>query len=523
MNENPSAERLALGRTCTRCGKTFSLPSVLRKHQARKTPCDPVLEADQDVLEKARKPYACSHCGRRFTTAPARCRHQKEACRAATPALLEQALGPLRKEIEALRGGDVPQHGTQNIQNNITVFAPVTNNLVATTNVLAIGSNNIGVPGAPPGWPPGWAAPLAPPTPFPSSFTIPLDVLRRALPSDAKKADACRRGDPTAIAHLMVGIVQQMHSNPRERNMYLNPKRADQVLVYIPERWEVRPLLEAVDLVFEQVAGEIEEALPHVEQPLLGIARAAREGFHGHREEVVRRSRGAMAAHLANMASLARGGDSGECWLGDAGADVKGTRRELGKESSKHLTHATLIDNLERSLGVYSLADVQAEPIADLAVKALITFAHLLLNGRPDNLTVAVLEGGIVHYWEHHTWKAGHAAEKGRHQADAMVGTLLLWLGGCTASATHLTPLVEYLKAHREEMATAEGEKQVILAQYAKAALRHHGEAWVREIVSKRTTPPRLVQFPATRYFPPVPAVETAPEDLDALLASLLK
>lgn len=514
-------------KACVRCGKVFDHPYRLRDHLARKTPCDPIIPPEQRVHQEGTK--ECAYCGRRFTTSAAKCRHQKKSCRAALHT--REEVTDLRRRVEELEttasqpaqaACQPPQAAcqTQNIQNNTTVFAPVTitTNVVApvTTNIVAIGA------GAqkPPGWPVGWAIPAAPPQPFPTCLTIPLEVLRRAVPTDARDVEACRRGEPGALAALMVGIVRHLHTDPRGRNMYLNPKRADQVLVYIPERWEVRPLLEAVGLVFDQVAEELEEALPLAEAPLKGVAQAAHDGFHAKRGEVVRCSRDAMAAHLENMARLARSGDEGESWLGLAAGPAK-KLRGFAKESHSHLTPATLADNLERSLGVFSEADLAKEPPRVQARRALVTYARLLLAGRPDNLTVAALEGETVYVWEGLQWKAEAAKEKAHQQAERMLEMLLLWLGKCReGEAQHLAVLAGHIETYREELAAEEGARRELLTQYAKAAQRHHGEAWALARVEEAEARKARVLMARPQLLAPP---QCQRPDLDALLESLLE
>lgn len=462
---------------CEKCGKTFESRRNLERHLARTRPCGPTLE----VVEVKGGVHCCRDCGGLFSRSDSLTRHKK-ICPAAP------------------RGGDGPEprppivQNIQNVQNNITVFAPVTTNHVTTT-ILAVGAGAV-ASCAPAGWPPGWAAPLGRPAPFPSDFTIPLEVLRRALPSDVREMEACRRGEPMAIAALMVEIVRHMHADPKERNMYLNPKRADQVLVYIPERWQVRPLLEAVGLVFDHVAGEIAEALPLADPPLLRLAHAAREGFHAKRDEVVRRSCKAMSAHLADITALAQSG-AGATWLGDAG-DNKEARRSFGRESRAHLTKAALVDNLERSLEVYAAEDVRPEQLPFLARKALITYARLLLAGRATNLTVAALEGETACVWGGRRWEAGPAGSLAERQADAMLLSLAEWLGAC--EAPHFAALTAHLVENRGALAREEGGRRELLAQYARAAKNHHGEAWVREAFEScqagRGAPALLVAAP---------------------------
>ncbi len=70
-------------RTCRRCGKVFSFPAHLRSHQARKTPCDPILAARPEA--EAVNPAACNcrFCGRPFTARVGMLRHIRVSCKIA--------------------------------------------------------------------------------------------------------------------------------------------------------------------------------------------------------------------------------------------------------------------------------------------------------------------------------------------------------------------------------------------------------------------------------------------------------
>ena len=71
-------------RTCKRCGKEFSKPYWLRKHQERKTPCASILEKEDlpegvladPELEKKK----CRFCGRVFSSYTAMRRHVRQNC-----------------------------------------------------------------------------------------------------------------------------------------------------------------------------------------------------------------------------------------------------------------------------------------------------------------------------------------------------------------------------------------------------------------------------------------------------------
>jgi len=76
---------------CPRCGKTFRDGRDLRRHQARKTPCTPILErVDQEAVygqEALEDPNfeqkKCRFCGRIFSSYDSMRRHVRQACKIA--------------------------------------------------------------------------------------------------------------------------------------------------------------------------------------------------------------------------------------------------------------------------------------------------------------------------------------------------------------------------------------------------------------------------------------------------------
>lgn len=70
-------------RKCTKCGREFKYPCELKRHLARKTPCQPILEyEDLSETEKTKK-YQCKFCGHRFSQRSSLSRHINEKCKIA--------------------------------------------------------------------------------------------------------------------------------------------------------------------------------------------------------------------------------------------------------------------------------------------------------------------------------------------------------------------------------------------------------------------------------------------------------
>jgi len=107
-----------------------------------------------------------------------------------------------------------------------------------------------------------------------------------------------------------MGLIKQVHRDPRERNVYLNPKRSDQVLVFIGAVWEVLQVAEATRSLFDRTADGIRKTTSllegcewkKLEEKLLEAVRSIWVVYEDNREEHIARAKGAMTAHLENTA-----------------------------------------------------------------------------------------------------------------------------------------------------------------------------------------------------------------------------
>ena len=68
---------------CDKCGKKFSKRAWLKRHAARKTPCNSILEVDELPEEKKKLPHKCRFCGRVMTTSANLIRHVRQSCKIA--------------------------------------------------------------------------------------------------------------------------------------------------------------------------------------------------------------------------------------------------------------------------------------------------------------------------------------------------------------------------------------------------------------------------------------------------------
>jgi hypothetical protein len=418
---------------CLRCEKVFKDKAHLARHESRQKKC-----------QAGKQNYSCA-CGRSYSHRSTLSQH-KSKCQT-RPVRTESSVGQISQTV-VHNGPVINIHGNVHVQNALTLGGCVL-----------------------PGWPEKWPAPQSLPRPvLPPGFTITTDILRQAFGSSASDAEACLRGDPAAVASLLVEIVKLVHSNPLERNIYLNPKRADQVLVYVPERWQVLRLQEGIRHILGHVVDELEEAVPRGDGRLLRLAHGARTAFLDKKEEVMRSSRGAMETHLENM--QIRSSVSESDWLGVFEGGTSNPTREFGKERHAHLSSVAVVAALESALGVYSAEDFVREDVSAMAKKALIVVARMLLAGRPENLTVLLLCDGDALVRGGRGWEVRQASVV----AAAQVTRVAFVVADCIRGqdSTPLRPLAGYLEQHMPALAAEEGSRLELLTQYSLAAERYY-------------------------------------------------
>jgi hypothetical protein len=112
---------------------------------------------------------------------------------------------------------------------------------------------------------------------------------------------------PPYVTELLMDLVKLAHSDPAARNVYLNPKRADQALVHMKSgKWEIVPLEEATRRILDGVAKSMHgitmsaaesKQLPAEAQNTLAMAGLL---YDEEPEEYAKRVKAPMSAHLAN-------------------------------------------------------------------------------------------------------------------------------------------------------------------------------------------------------------------------------
>jgi hypothetical protein len=328
-------------RTCPKCGRVFSLPCRFKDHLGRKTPCEPIINKDEE--SEKQKPFRCRYCGRGFAAESSMYRHVRQSCKIANTeegmdklmdhtiqrqlaeqghqlarvtALLEEqqmALASLaagggaegRVVISAARPTARLTLAAAQVNNG-----PVTNHVDARRQILQQTQVN---------------------APVTVNITAPWDSDRRlnigikdmiaAFAENPRLREFARLPDHQMADHeiggpfvieLFMDLVRRAHADPTMRNVYLNPRRTDQVLVYHDGgHWEVFPLPDSIRLLLDGVSEKIRPIiltpglcgqLPLEAQNALAMAGMLYEETP---DAYARKARGLMSAHLANMAPAA--------------------------------------------------------------------------------------------------------------------------------------------------------------------------------------------------------------------------
>jgi len=316
----------------------------------------------------------------------------------------------------------VVQNITNNVQNiqvntlgdsphiSVTPVSQVTG-----PNSAIVHAHQSGVPSDPyrfPGWPAKWPSPNVLPTSFkPLGFEISQPEMEAAVGSlTAEERTSCARGETLGVARLLVEILKRVHADPKERNVYLNPARSDQALVFIPCAWSAQPLEEAAQSLFARVRTLLEDVERSAERDVHSAVSGARRGCEGKLPQLARASRAQLSAHLENVR---RATASGEDWLG-TGGEPSDQPAFIGKEHVGHLEGPVLAPPLEQASGVYTAADVSDETAPSQTARALAECARYMLHTRPTNLTVLEV-AGVLYAHERESgwvpWEKARAAE----------------------------------------------------------------------------------------------------------------
>ena len=293
-----------MDRTCHKCNKTFTKPCLLKAHLARKTPCTPITDINELPPSDQAKKHPCKYCGRRFATQISMCRHVRQSCKIAN------SEDGMEKLVE------------HTLQRQLTEQNMKIDKLMALMAALAPTVQSIGTAGQ------VNSGPVTNNTVNQMINIIPWDGDRRicvnvadvvaAFAGNARLKAYSQLGDheltdpeiaPPYVTELLMDLTKRAHADPTTRNVYLNPRRADQALVLMRDnKWEVLSLQEATRLMFDGVAQGIlkisREYAERKQLPLEAQNALAMAGllYDDEPDEYAKRAKGPMTAHLTNTA-----------------------------------------------------------------------------------------------------------------------------------------------------------------------------------------------------------------------------
>jgi len=269
---------------CQICHKKFRDAYNLKRHQARGVSCKKTTTS----LEKS--DTRCEKCGKEFTTKQSMLRHTRHYCKQSEDgSALSTKVNALQAQMSEL--SDILKR-QQVVETKTTAITNTINN--QTTNVSIIihpwdGEHCINVD----------AGHIA------AAFTENARLREYSQMGDFKMANPATA--PPYVTELLMDLVKRAHSEPSGRNVYLNPKRADQALALKKDgRWEVIPLQEATRTLFDDVVSWTSLAtLSHATAKLLpmeALSALSLAGLHYSYEpdEYAKRAKIPMSAHLSN-------------------------------------------------------------------------------------------------------------------------------------------------------------------------------------------------------------------------------
>lgn len=289
-----------MDRTCPKCGKVFQRPYLLKNHQKRKTPCDLIIDA-------ANGNNACRYCGRSFATQISMYRHIRQTCKVANSeegmaTLMEHTLQRQLAEQSAQIAKLTTLVEKLTTDSALALTAPASMfHSVRTINHNTVNYTQINIK--------SWNSD--------ERVIIPVAMLRAAFVENPRLAEYCRLSDEEKtnpegaipyVLEAMVDLVRRAHADPAARNVYLNPKRADQVMVFDESTWRIITLVEGIRGLFDSIAGGVRKIMvtgDECRQLPLSIQASASWIPSLYADEPTRYvdlARPLMSAHLSNNA-----------------------------------------------------------------------------------------------------------------------------------------------------------------------------------------------------------------------------
>jgi len=149
---------------------------------------------------------------------------------------------------------------------------------------------------------------------------IPVALVKAAFTENPRLMEYCRMTDDERtdadkaapyVLEALVDLVRRAHRDPLYRNVHLNPRRADQVMVCVgdqakDQRWEVRSLLDVIRNLFDGVADNLHRLIitdrERAQLPfdVQSAASWVPNLYEDEPDRFVKEGKAPMAAHLAN-------------------------------------------------------------------------------------------------------------------------------------------------------------------------------------------------------------------------------
>lgn len=307
---------------CGKCGAVFAKDQGLRKHMARKTPCAPILDKNDLPEDQRNNPNTCRYCGRAYSRKDSLLRHLK-TCKiansdegmeklmehtiqkqlAAQSAKVDALQAQLTRLTTLLESGMIPSSGAGAPPGPQITNAGIAGVVAGTINTGSV--TNVHVDIRP------WSSE--------ERIFIPASLVKAAFTESPRLMEYCQLSDAQCVdaelaapyvVEAIVELIKRAHTaDPSSRNIYLNPRRADQVMV-LDETWRVLTLVETVRSLADTVTSRIRKIIvtddERAQLPLdvQAVASYVPLMYESEPEEYAERAKAPLAAHLANMASL---------------------------------------------------------------------------------------------------------------------------------------------------------------------------------------------------------------------------
>jgi hypothetical protein len=267
-----------MDRTCQKCEKEFRDPFSLKRHLAKKLPCDLKLPPGNNGI-------ICQYCNRQFATNDTRSQHIRKSCRAARREA-DPGIKELAEQVTELSKLVKTGVTTNNIDNSTTVNYNTVVNFWGSPLALTDGDVEA------------------------SLAHIPGLVGTPLLPE---------------IVDVLMTLVKRAHLQPSGRNVHLSQRRADQALALTEGGWAALPLAEATAALFDGASAQIaakpaarrKPASP-VEQRIQNLRAEVPLQYRRDKENAVQMGMKPMEAHLLNT----RPGGPGPLLVASATADA---------------------------------------------------------------------------------------------------------------------------------------------------------------------------------------------------------